>query len=118
MNNVRFCVRCGHCSTFRDEYIYIVIIPPEVKHLGKKEIAEALGMPKDVVLGMPLITMTGNMRVNVENFKSIESYECQSVRLLTKKGCMEIRGRNLEIEYYDEEQIQVRGIICSIEYIN
>jgi len=37
-----------------------------VKHLGKKEIAEALGMPKDVVLGMPLITMTGNMRVNVE----------------------------------------------------
>ena len=53
--------------------------------------------------------------VYVENFKSIAEYDCNTVKLLTKKGFLSIKGERLEILYYDEEEIAVRGRIISIE---
>ena len=49
------------------------------------------------------------------NFKSIVEYDCARVKLLTKKGLLSICGERLEILYYDEEEIAVRGKICNIE---
>lgn len=86
--------------------------------MNKAETARSLGLPKDVVFGMPVINITGNMQVVVQNFKSIVSYETTEVRLTTKKGCVGIKGKCLEIEYLDDDQIQIKGIICLVEYEN
>ena len=83
--------------------------------MNKAETARSLGLPKDVVFGMPVINITGDMQVVVQNFKSIVSYETTEVRLTTKKG---IKGKCLEIEYLDDDQIQIKGIICIVEYEN
>ena len=77
----------------------------------KETIVEALDVTKDAALGMPVVTAVGNCEVYVENFKSNEKY----VKLLTKKGFLSIKGERLEILYYDEEEIAVRGRIISIE---
>lgn len=53
--------------------------------MNKAETARSLGLPKDVVFGMPVINITGDMQVVVQNFKSIVSYETTEVRLTTKK---------------------------------
>lgn len=83
--------------------------------MHKKDIAEALDMTKDAALGMPVVTIVGNSEIYVENFKSIAEYDCNNVKLLTKKGFLLIHGERLEILYYDEEEIAVRGRINSIE---
>ena len=41
--------------------------------MNKAETARSLGLPKDVVFGMPVINITGDMQVVVQNFKSIVS---------------------------------------------
>lgn len=82
---------------------------------GKESFVEALDLTRDAALGMPVITAVGNSEVYVENFKSIAEYDCNKVKLLTKKGFLSISGERLEILYYDEEEIAVRGRICNIE---
>ena len=59
--------------------------------MNKAETARSLGLPKDVVFGMPVINI---------------------------KGCVGIKGKCLEIEYLDDDQIQIKGIICIVEYEN
>ncbi len=80
----------------------------------KETIVEALDVTKDAALGMPVVTAVGNCEVYVENFKSIAEYDCNTVKLLTKR-ILSIKGERLEILYYDEEEIAVRGRIISIE---
>ena len=70
----------------------------------KETIVEALDVTKDAALGMPVVTAVGNCEVYVENFKSIAEYDCNTVKLLTKKGFLSIKGERLEILYYDEEE--------------
>ena len=82
---------------------------------GKETIVEALDITKDAALGMPVVTAVGNSEVYVENFKSIAEYDCKKVKLLTRKGFLSICGERLEILYYDEEEIAVKGRICNIE---
>ena len=36
--------------------------------------ADAANMPKDVVLGVPILTMTGQNEVSVENYRGIIEY--------------------------------------------
>ncbi|SEW27538.1 YabP/YqfC family sporulation protein [[Clostridium] fimetarium] len=78
-------------------------------------IVNALNLPKDVVLGMPVITATGNCEVHIENFKSIMEYNCDCVKLMTKKGPIKITGSRLVIDYFNSEEIHITGIIKCIE---
>ena len=57
----------------------------------KETIVEALDVTKDAALGMPVVTAVGNCEVYVENFKSIAEYDCNTVKLLTKKGFLSIK---------------------------
>jgi sporulation protein YqfC len=82
---------------------------------GKQRLVESLDITKDAVLNVPLVTAVGNVQVYIENFKSIVCYDCNRVKLLTKNGVVSVNGERLEIMYYDEEEIAIRGRICSIE---
>lgn len=78
-------------------------------------IINTLSLPKDVVLGMPIITATGNSEVHIENFKAIMEYNCDCVKLMTKKGPIMINGNRLVIDYFNSEDIHITGFIKSIE---
>lgn len=58
----------------------------------KETIVEALDVTKDAALGMPVVTAVGNCEVYVENFKSIAEYDCNTVKLLTKKDFYPLKG--------------------------
>ena len=36
--------------------------------------ADAANLPKDVVLGVPILTLTGHYEVNIENYRGILEY--------------------------------------------
>lgn len=82
----------------------------------KHGFADALDFTKDATLGMPIVTAVGDYELYVENFKSIVSYEGDTLKLLTRKGMLTICGDSLEILYYDEEEIAIKGRIRKIEF--
>ncbi len=78
--------------------------------------ANATNMPKDVILGVPILTITGQTEVCIENYRGIIEYTDVLVRVQTKIGQIKIVGRALQIDYYTNDEMKVNGRIISIEY--
>ena len=48
--------------------------------------ADAANLPKDVVLGVPILTLTGHYEVNIENYRGILEYTEQLIRINVRSG--------------------------------
>ena len=77
----------------------------------REKLASAASMPKDVVLGASIITITGITEVCVENYRGIIEYTDCLVRLQTKDGQHRLTGKRLNIEYYTNDEMKITGII-------
>ena len=67
--------------------------------------ADAANLPKDVVLGVPILTLTGHYEVNIENYRGILEYTEQLIRINVRSGQIRITGKSLEINYYKAKQL-------------
>lgn len=90
--------------------------------LGKQEyglrnrVAEASELPKDVVLGLPILTMLGQTELSVENYRGILEYTDTLVRIQTKIGQIRVLGKNIQVVYYTNDEMKIHGSIDTIEY--
>lgn len=82
----------------------------------KNKIAEASELPKDVVMGQPVVTILGRMELNVENYRGIIEYTDTLIRIQTKAGQIRITGKKLQVDYYTNDDMKLTGQIESIEY--
>ena len=91
----------------------------------RNKIAELSELPKDVALGMPILTVTGQMELCLENYRGILEYTDSLVRIQTRTGQIRIQtrpgqiritGQKLEVVYYTNDEMKVNGHIHSIEY--
>ena len=64
--------------------------------------ADAANLPKDVVLGVPILTLTGHYEVNI--------------RINVRSGQIRITGKSLEINYYTTTDMKITGKVEKIEY--
>ena len=83
----------------------------------KTRITDASGMPKDVVLGVPLVTVTGQNEACIENYRGILEYTDKLIRIQTKLGKIHVIGRGLQIEYYTNDEMKIVGHITMIEFM-
>ena len=74
-------------------------------------------LPKDVLEGAFIISMTGNTELMIENFRHILKYQPDSLILQCKKGNIHILGKNLNIEVYSKEELRIKGIISEIKFL-
>lgn len=88
----------------------------EKNHPFKNRIAEASELPKDVVMGQPVLTVLGRMELNIENYRGIIEYTDILIRVQTKAGQVRVIGKNLKIEYYTNDDMKITGRIEAIEY--
>ena len=70
---------------------------------------------RDIIEGTSLITVVGKTDIHIENFKSIAEYDNDRLKLLTRTGFITVYGKNLEIKYYDTEEIAISGRLERIE---
>lgn len=84
----------------------------------KEEIVESLELPKDLVYGAVMVTITGRGEVLVENYRGILEYNQTHIRLQTKTCRLLIQGKNLHIVYYTNEEMKITGIVDSVVYEN
>ena len=82
----------------------------------KNKIAEASGLPKDVVMGQPVVTVLGRMELNIENYRGISEYTDALIRVQTKAGQIRITGKKLSVDYYTNDDMKLTGRIEAIEY--
>lgn len=82
----------------------------------KERLAAAANMPKDVILGVPVVTVTGTGEVCIENYTGILEYTDMIVRIRAKGTQIKISGRRLQIEYYTNDEMKITGAIHSLEY--
>lgn len=73
-------------------------------------------MPEDVVLGASVITITGRNEVCIENYRGIIEYTECLIRVQTKTVQIRLTGKQLQIEYYTNDEMKITGIICSLEF--
>ena len=76
-------------------------------------IADSAQIPKDVSMGMPILTITGDSELCVENYRRILEYTSERIRIQTRTGYIKIDGNRLTIIYYD---MKIIGKIGTIEY--
>ena len=84
--------------------------------MERKKRRKMSGVPKDVAMGLPILTITGTDELCVENYRGITEYTDQIIRLQTRRGQIKIGGRKLEVIYYTNDEIDDSGHIRTIEY--
>lgn len=82
----------------------------------KYRMADKMNMPKDVVLGVPILTLTGQYEMNIENYRGIMEYTEQLIRVKIRGGQVKLTGKHLEIIYYTNTDMQIVGKIEKIEF--
>ena len=87
------------------------------ENANTKNIIDTLQLPKDVLLGAAIISMTGNTDFLIENFKNIIKYQTDLVLIQCKKNRIQVLGKNLQIELYSKEEIKLHGIITEIKFL-
>ena len=88
----------------------------ERKSSLKNKVVNASELPKDVVLGMPVVTVTGQMEAVIENYRGIIEYTDSLIRIQTKTGQIRITGKGLQVDYYTNDDMKITGRISAIEY--
>lgn len=86
------------------------------KHLLKSRVSDAVNIPKDVILGVPLVRMVGQEELYIENYRGILEYTDTFIRVQTKIGQIHLSGKKLEIIYYTNDEMKVVGHIESLKY--
>jgi len=83
----------------------------------KSKITNMFELPKEIVMNLPLISITGSEIVNIENYKGVIEYSEDRVRVNTTSGVLKIEGRELVLKQITAEEITVKGIITKLEYL-
>ena len=89
-------------------------MPREMKSL-EYFLAHFLELPKELVMGLPRITVLGDIQMIVENHRGIIEYTTERVRIGTGIGELRVTGSGLTLRTIFPEEIAVDAKIRSID---
>ncbi|MNC38233.1 YabP family protein [compost metagenome] len=79
--------------------------------------AGILDVPEDIAQDIPRLTMIGNIRLQIENHRSVLHFSEERLLLTLSRGSLEILGSNLSIRTIMAEEVLVEGVIRELKYI-
>ena len=80
----------------------------------KKELLEAMFIPRDAVFKEYNLTTVGSRQLFVEGFEAIKELSPEILRLRVK-GFIVVAGERLHVEYFGDGEIMIKGRINSIQ---
>lgn len=90
---------------------------PNRERSKKEELVERMQLPKDLFLGMPLLSMEGNRSLCIVNHRGIVQYCPECIVIAAKMYHIRITGRNLSILRFSSEIVEIEGIIEEIVFL-
>lgn len=82
-----------------------------------EELSSHLNLPADIIAGAPIVTAVGRNEICLENYKGIIEYNNNLVKVQAKACKICIEGKELNILYFTEDEMKIRGYIKSIRYL-
>ncbi|WP_050606828.1 sporulation protein YqfC [Clostridium niameyense] len=82
----------------------------------RQTMAETFDLPKDVILDMPRIIITGDKEITIENHRGVVVFEDEQVKVNSGIGLISIYGNNFEILFMGGSTITLGGIFKSVIY--
>jgi sporulation protein YqfC len=82
----------------------------------KETIAEKLDLPRDVMMNIPKITITGDNEIVVENHKGVILFEEKEIKINSNVGLLTIYGSGFEILFMGGNTLTVGGKFKSVIY--
>ena len=79
------------------------------KKLFGRALTDAAGIPPELVSSLPLLSMTGQEELFIENFKGILQYTDAVLLLQTKACLLRIEGQHLFLVYYTKDALKLTG---------
>ncbi len=86
--------------------------------LWKDSVVKAFELPADLAYGSVLLSVTGRNEILIENYKGILEYRDDHIRVQTKDCRILFVGKRLQIEYYTNEEMKIKGFLEQIIYEN
>lgn len=84
----------------------------------KENVVRAFDLPPDLAYGSVLLSVTGQNELLIENYRGILEYKDEHIRIQAKDCRILVVGKRLEIEYYTNEEMKIKGLIEQIIYEN
>ncbi|MCK0471569.1 sporulation protein YqfC [Halalkalibacter sp. APA_J-10(15)] len=77
-----------------------------------------MGLPADVMMDLPRITMIGQLHIYIENHRGVLRFSNQELRLLLKQGQLLIKGDQFVIKTILPEELLLEGRIDQVIYVD
>lgn len=87
----------------------------EEKPMLRERVADAMDIPKEVLLDTVLISCIGNRELTLENYKSILEYSDTCIRVKANPKPVKITGTRLELRNITRDLLYIVGHINRIE---
>lgn len=72
----------------------------------------------DLKVTQPTVTLVSNTFIKIENYLSIITYDTNLIKIKTKVKTVKITGDKLLLKYIEAEEIGIKGLIYSLEYVD
>ncbi|MFL0195817.1 sporulation protein YqfC [Clostridium sp. WILCCON 0269] len=82
----------------------------------KQNIADKLDLPRDIILNMPQIKVTGNNEIIIENHRGIILFDENQIKINSGVGLISIYGSRFEVLFMGGSTITIGGRFSSIVY--
>lgn len=78
------------------------------------DVGDILELPQDALRDIPKIILFGAKALSVENHTGIRFYSDNELTINTPDGSLTIKGKNISITRFDEQNIFIEGTIISL----
>lgn len=82
----------------------------------KRNIADKLDLPRDIILNMPQIKVTGKSEIVIENHRGIVLFDENQIKINSGVGLISIYGSKFEVLFMGGSTITIGGRFNSIVY--
>ncbi len=82
----------------------------------RKQFADFLEIPGDIMLDLPKITLVGNVQLFIENHRGILEYTPEGIRVSIAEGEVAVTGENLILRNILPDELCVEGKIFSLKF--
>ena len=81
-------------------------------------VIDTLELPKDLLMGLPLISMEGNRSMCIMNHRGLVCYKNDKIIVATRSGSIQITGRELNIPEFTVDVVEIRGYLEGIVFLS
>lgn len=79
-------------------------------------IADTLNLPKDIVMGASVLHLIGQYEIYIENYKNIIEFNETVIKIQARTSKIIITGTHLHIEYFNNNDMKIKGRISEISF--